>query len=247
MEQLKKLLADMVKLEEAESQIPPLEMRRKELKEIVDQRKLERDWAVLTAKNLEEPGFFQRLLGRVAEKQEKAQAEARQAAADYEASRRELDEVEYQLNALRGACAELSGSRGTYDRARLVYSAKADTEELHQLRWMETEVLRPVVVDILRRIREALNAARGWVTKELRPRYGALQTRRMEYMDLADAYAERLVRLTAYFPEGSITLGASMTSPGDYVRSVSTNLSQVDLLNIAIEQSLRVQEQVEKL
>ncbi len=63
----------------------------------------------------------------------------------------------------------------------------------------------------------------------------------------ADEYAEKLESLLVYFPEGSIKLGVSMSAPSDYIRSVSTNLSQVDLLNIAIEQSLRVQGELEAL
>lgn len=69
----------------------------------------------------------------------------------------------------------------------------------------------------------------------------------MEFLDLADEYAEKLQTLLVYFPEGSVTLGASISVPSSYVHSVSMNLSQIDLLNIAIEQSQRVQAQLEAL
>lgn len=247
MEHLQELLSNAAKLEELELQIPELKTRHAELKETVSDRKYERDWAILSAKNLEDPGFFQRLLGRVAEKQEKTQAEARQAAAAYEAVKRELDEVERQLTSVQETHAALSGTRETYAQARTAFLAGADSDGEQRLREMETEAFRPVAIECLRQIRKALYAVRGWMKKDLQPRHGALVSRRMEFLHLADDYAEKLQALLIYFPEGSVTLGASMSAPSNYIHSVSMNLSQIDLLNIAIEQSQRVQAQLEAL
>ena len=83
--------------------------------------------------------------------------------------------------------------------------------------------------------------------KNERPRYTGYETRQMEFWEYADLHAEQLQALLPYFPENSITLGASMTCPSDYIRSASMNLGQLDRVNIAVEQSLRVQEQIEKL
>lgn len=247
MEHVQKLLLNAAKLEELELQRPELEARYAELKETVSNLKYERDWAILTAKNLEDPGFFQRLLGKVAEKQEKAQAEARQASAAYEGEKRELDKVEQQLTCIRENHAALSDASAVYAQARAVFLADADSERKRRLQEMETEAFRPVAVECLRKIRDALYAARGWMRKDIQPRHGAVVTRRMEFLHLADAYAEKLQALLIYFPEGSITLGASMTEPSTYIHSVSMNLSQIDYLNIAIEQSQRVQAQLEAL
>ena len=247
MENLRKLLDNAAKLESLELQLPELEARHKELKETVADKKLERDWAIINAKNLEYPNFFQGLFTKVAEKQEKAQAEAREAAADYEKVKRELDTLEHQLTAIREDCSGLSGSRETYNHAREEFLSLAGADEVRQLREMETEAFRSVAVESVRQIRKALHAARGWMQKDLRPRYGTVVGRRMEFLHLADDYAETLQRLIVYFPEGSITLGASMSAPSSYVHSVSTNLSQIDLLNIAVEQSQRVQAQLEAL
>lgn len=128
MEHLQELLLNAVKLEELELQLPELKKRYNELKEIVSDRKYELDWAVLTAKNLDNPSFFQRLLGRVAEKQEKAQSEARQAAATYEAVKRELDELEHQLDTLQETYAARSDSREAYKQARTTFLASADPQ-----------------------------------------------------------------------------------------------------------------------
>lgn len=247
MEHLRELLCNAAKLEELELQLPELEARYAELKESAADRKNERDWAILAAKNLEDPGFFQRLLGRVAEKQEKAQAEARQASAAYEAEKRELDHVEQQLSSVRGAYAALSGTREAYAQARAAFLAAADSDGRQRLQEMETDVFRLVAIGCLKRIRNALYTARGWMKKDIQPRYSSVQTRRMEFLHLADAYAEKLQKLLIYFPEGSVTLGASMSEPSSYIQSVSMNLSQIDYLNIAIEQSQRVQAQLEAL
>lgn len=247
MEDLQELLSNAAKLAELELQLPLLKDRQAELKEIAADRKNDRDWARLTAKNWEEPTFFQQLLGKVAEKQEKAQAEARQAAAAYEEVRQELDVLEHQLNSCQEAYDALSGSRESYDLARTAFLATADSEGEHKLRMLEIEAFRPVAIDALRQIRNALHSARGWMVKELQPRYASRETRRMEFLQLADDYAQMLRGMLVFFPEGSVTLGASMTAPSDYIRSVSTDLSQTDFLNNAIEQSLRVQAQLEAL
>lgn len=247
MEHLRELMDNAAKLETLELQLPELEARHRELKEAAADKKLERDWAVINAKNLEDPNFFQRLFTKVAEKQEKAQAEAREAAAEYEKVKRELDTLEHQLTVLQGECSALSCSREAYRRAREKFLTAADAEEERHLREVETDVFRPAAVEAVRQIRKSLYAARGWMEKDFRPRYGTVVGRRMEFLHLADGYAEVLQRLIVYFPEGSVTLGASMSEPSSYIHSVSTNLSQIDLLNIAMEQSQRVQAQLEAL
>lgn len=247
MENMQQILSRAARAAELELQLPPLEDRHGELKEKAADLKNEMDWAKLTAKNLEEPTFFQRLRGRVAEKQEKAQAEAREAAAAYEQAKREYEELDHQVNTLRAESAELAGSREEYDRARSAYLRSADAGGVQQLRELECEAFRPVAIEAVREIRKALYASRGWMEKEQKSRYYIQESRRMEFIQLADVYSQTLQALLVYFPEGSVTLGASMTAPGDYIRSVSTNLSQIDRLNIAIDQSLRVQEQLEAL
>lgn len=247
MELLENLLANAVELERLELQLPELENRYAELKETVADKKLERDWAIINAKNLEDPNFFQRLFTRVADKQEKAQTEAREASAAYEPVKRELDEVQYRLDSLRKSCEALSGSREIYKKARTEFLAAEDADNVRRLREQEIDAIRPVALEVVKMIRKALYAARGWMQKDMRPRYGYPVGRRMEFLHLADAYAEKLESLLMYFPEGSVVLGASMSEPSSYVHSVSTNLSQIDLLNIAIEQSQRVQAQIEAL
>lgn len=247
MEQMRQFVSDAARLAELELSLPLLKPQLEEQREKVSDLKHEMDWAKLTARNLEEPTFFQRLVGKVAEKQEKAQAEAREASAAYEKAKRELDELEHQFNACQETYAALSGSREAYARARSEFLSSADDNGLEQLRLLELDAFRPVAIETVRQIRKALYASRGWIEKELKPRYHTHESRRMEFLQLADDYAEKLQALLVYFPEDSVTLGASMTAPGEYVRGASMNLSQVDRLNIAIDQSLRVQEQLEAL
>lgn len=247
MDRMQEKLSDAAKAAELELRLPLLTDRHKELKEKVFDLKNEMDCAKLTAKNLEDPGFFQRLLGKVAEKQEKAQAEARDAIAAYEQARREFEELEHQVQDLQEEYAALSGCREAYDQARAEFLCSADSDAVQTLRELECDTFRPVAIEALRQIRKALNASRGWMEKELKSRHYIQESRRMEFIRLADAYAQMLHTLLPYFPEGSVTLGASITAPGDYIRGASMNLSQIDRLNIAIDQSLRVQEQLEAL
>lgn len=247
MEQLKELMARAARFVELELQLPLVEAQHKEQSETVSDRKTEQDWAILEAKNWEFPNFFQRLFLRVAEKQEKAQAEARSAVAAYETAKRELDALEQELFALRQEREFLAGSREAFDRARAEFLRTATPGELQQLQEAQIDAFRPVAISCLRLIRKDLNRSHAWMQKSERPRYSGYETRQMEYWDYADLHAELLQSLLPYFPEGSITLGASMTRPSDYIRSASMNLAQLDRVNIAVEQSLRVQEQIEKL
>lgn len=247
MEHLLDLMNRAARFTELELQLPLLNEQHAFLQETAADRKQERDWAVLEAKNWENPDFFQRLLGRVAEKQEKAQAEARSAAAAYEAAKRELDELEHTLSARQQEHDALAGSREAYHRERQIFLSAATEEERYQLQEAQIDAFRPVAITCLRLIRKDLNRSHAWMQKNERPRYHGYETRQMEYWHLADRHAEILQTLLPCFPENSITLGASMTCPSEYIRSASMNLAQLDRVNIAVEQSLRVQEQIEKL
>lgn len=247
MEYLRVLLSNAAKLTMLELRLPELKDQHKELKETLSDRKLERDWAIIHEKNLEDPTFFQRIFTRVDEKLDKARTEAREATAAYETTKREWDAVEHQLQTTEEEISLLSGSWEVYKEARLAFLSTADEAAIQLLGNLEIEAFRPIAIECVRKIRKALYAARGWMQKDLRPRYGTVTGRRMEFLHLADDYAEKLQTLLIYFPEGSVTLGASVSEPSSYVHSVSTNLSQIDLLNIAVEQSQRVQAQLEAL
>jgi hypothetical protein len=247
MEQLQELMKRTARFVELDLELPLLEAQLAEQKEAVADRKHERDWAILEAKNLENPNFFQRTFTRIAEKQEKAQQEARQAAAAYEAARQELEALEHKLADQQQERDALVDSREAFDRERAAFRSVATEEELVRLQETQIDAFRPVAIRCLRLIRQDLNRSHAWMQKSERPRYHGYETRQMEFWDYADLHAEQLKALLPYFPENSITLGASMTCPSDYIRSASMNLGQLDRVNIAVEQSLRVQEQIEKL
>lgn len=247
MEQLLKLMKQTARFIELELELPLLKAELAERKEIVADRKHERDWAILEAKNWENPDFFQRLFTRVPEKQEKTQAEARAATAAYESAKQELETLEHSLSAQQLEHDSLAGSKEAYDRERLAFHSIATDDELTHLQEAQTDAFRPVAIRCLRLIRQDLNRSHSWMQKNERPRYAGYETRQMEFWEYADLHAEQLKALIPYFPENSITLGASMTCPSDYIRSASMNLGQLDRVNIAVDQSLRVQEQIEQL
>ena len=247
MEQLLDLMKRTARGVELELELPLLAAQLADQKETVADRKHERDWAILEAKNWESPNFFQKLFIRTQEKLEKAQADARAASSAYESAKQELEALEYQLSAMQQERDALAGSKDAFDRERQAFLSVATEDELARLQEAQIDAFRPVAIRCLRLIRQDLNRSHTWMQKNERPRYTGYETRQMEFWEYADLHAEQLKALLPYFPENSITLGASMTCPSDYIRSASMNLGQLDRVNIAVDQSLRVQEQIEKL
>ena len=249
MEQLNELMKQVARLVELESLIPLVTEQQAVLKADLADLKYSRDWYDLEAKRLENPNFFQKLLPGFADKQEKAQLEAREAAAAYEQGKRELETAEYTLASHRQELEALTGCREEYHRVRQLFRATATEEELARLQEAEIDVFRPVAVACLKLIRKDLNRSHHWMPKHdgTRARHGNHETRQMEFWELADAHARQLQSLLPYFPENSIQLGASLTCPSQYIRSASMNYAQLDRLNIAVEQSHLVQKQIEQL
>ena len=249
MEQLNELMKRTARLAELESLIPLTVEQQAAQKAALSDLKYTQNWYALVATKWEHPNFFQKLLPGFAEKQEKAQQEAREATAAYEQAKRELDTTEHILALQQHEFEALTGSREEYERQRQIFRSTATEAELARLQEAEIEVFRPVAIECLRLIRKDLNRSHDWMPKHdgIRARNYGHETRQMEFWELADLHARQLQALLPYFPENSITLGASMTCPSEYIRSASMNLAQLDRLNIAVEQSLRVQKQIEEL
>lgn len=249
MEQLNELMKRVARLVELESLIPLAAEQQAVQKAALADLKYSRDWYALEAKRLESPNFFQKLLPGFSEKQEKAQRDAREAAAAYEQGKRELETTEHTLASHRQELEALAGCKEEYDRARQLFRTIATEEELARLQEAEIDTFRPVAIACLRMIRKDLNRSHDWMPKHdgTRARHGNHETRQMEFWELADLHARQLQSLLPYFPENRIQLGASITCPSQYIRSASMNYAQLDRLNIAVEQSLLVQKQIEQL
>ena len=249
MELLNEQMKRVARLVELESLIPLAAEQQAVLKTALKDLKYSRDWYALEAKRLENPNFFQKFLPGFAEKQEKAHLDAREAAVAYEQGKRELEATEHTLASQKQELESLTGCKEEYDRQRQLFRAAATEDELARLQEAEIDTFRPVAIACLRLIRKDLNRSHDWMPKHdgTRARHGNHETRQMEFWELADTHARQLQSLLPYFPENSIQLGASMTCPSEYIRSASMNYAQLDRLNIAVEQSLLVQKQIEQL
>ena len=249
MEQLNERMKRVARQVELESLIPLASEQQAVKKAALADLKYSRDCYDLEAKRLENPNFFQKLLPGFAEKQEKAQLEAREAAAAYEQGKRELETTEHTLASYRQELESLTGCKEEYDRVRQLFRATATEDELARLQEAEIDTFRPVAIACLRLIRKDLNRSHDWMPKHdgTHARHSGHETRQMEFWELADLHARLLQSLLPYFPKNSIQLGASMTCPSEYIRSASMNYAQLDRLNIPVEQSLLVQKQMEQL
>lgn len=248
MEHLTALLSQAARAAMLELEVPLQRLEQEHLKKAAKDLKTDLDWARLEAKNLEEPSFFLRLLGKAEEKLEKARAEARTAAAAHETARRELETLTQRLEAAQTELDSLQGVPEAYTRERAAFLQNASHDQLQLLREQETDAFRPAAILTVRQIRNALQNAHPSMARDVRTKYdGTGCSRKLEFLDLADDYAEKLQALLVYFPENGITLGASLTRPSAYVCSASMDYAQLDRLNIAIEQSRRVQKQLEDL
>ena len=157
MEQLNERMKRVARQVELESLIPLAAEQQAVQKAALADLKYSRDWYALEAKRLENPNFFQKLLPGFAEKQEKAQLEAREAAAAYEQGKRELETTEHTLASQKQELESLTGCKEEYDRVRQLFRATATEDELARLQEAEIDAFRPVAIACLQLIRKDLN------------------------------------------------------------------------------------------
>ena len=247
MEKLTELLRGIARYVKLEKLLPALRAQRDEAKQTLKQKELEAAQWKYEADQWEHPGFFRRLLGNTAEKQEAALMKLRTARADRDAAKQNLAVLEEKLEKGTAEFDSLANCLDDYGRAKQDFLATADPEEAVQLRELELELLRPVALTRLRQLREALEALRPGMRRDTLTTLDGLYGNKFALLDLADQRSEQFRALLAHLPAEGIALGASLTFPSGYIRSVTNDRAQLDRVNIAIDQSYRVQKQISGL
>lgn len=247
MEKLTELLRGIARYVELEELLPELRLKRDEAKDTLKQKELEAAQRKYEADQWESPGFFRRLMGNTAEKHEAALMKLRTARADRDAAKQALAELDERLKADTAEFESLANCLEDYTRAKQAFLATATPEDAAQLRALELERLRPVALIRLRQLRETLEALRPGMRRDIFTTLDGLYGKKFTLLELADLRAEQFRAILAHLPAEDITLGASLTCPSDYIRSVTNDTAQLDRANFVIEQCYRVRGQIREL
>ena len=208
-----------------ERSIPDLEAKRKLLQAKVRETKMDCDWKEIEQKNLENPGFFQRIFGRTEEKKEKAYFAYREALAVWESVKRELAEVEIRLDAEKQQMQSLIGSKKAYDG----FSGNYTSEQ-------KCEVFGPVAVQAANRCIEALEEARVWMQEDALRKGVRSGNRKMEFLAHAAKNARQLMTIWGLIGLESIPVGSYLKDPDSYITNVTSEFKQLDRLETAQSQ-----------
>lgn len=196
-----------------EDEMPGLVLRREELEKQVKSLKSDLGWAKLEVKNLEQPGFFQRLLGRHEEKLEQAQAEVRRIAAAHAQAQRELEALESEL---RERQTELEALRPDVEHYARLKSTCPDQDALAQ---KEALVRCPVAVNAAERCIAALEKCRRSPVS-------------MDRLNQAEHELPLLRSVVDHLPQVCQSPGPYLRSGMQWIRAVS-GYAQIDRAELA--------------
>lgn len=247
MEKLTELLRGIARYVELDELLPELRLKRDEAKDTFKQKELEAAQRKYEADQWENPGFFRRLLGNTAEKQETALMKLRTARADRDAAKQAFAKLDERLKTDTAEFEALANCLEDYTRAKTDFLTTADPEEAARLREQEQEILRPAALTRLYQLRETLEALRPGMRRDIFTTLDGLYGRKFTLLELADLRAEQFRAILAHLPGEQISLGVSLTCPSDYIRSVTNDTAQLDRANFVIEQCYRVRGQIREL
>lgn len=230
---------------ELEDAIPHWQQQRAEQKTRLDELRLNRAQKKWDLDHLENPGFFQRLLGKSEEKKEKLAKQLREVTAALNAAQWELEALDKQIESGKQELEALAGSREAYARAR--QEAALTTIQESQLMLQEIAALTPVALAAADRVIEALEEARPWMQNDIRYTAVSSGNRKMEYLALAAENAGRLVEILAAMPEGCANVGSYLRSPEGYVDAATMEYAKLDRLNSAMDQVRETRNQLRML
>lgn len=245
MKDLRKHLHDYGRYLELEDCIPDWESQLPELRSRIRELQWNRDGKQSDLNALENPGFFQRLLGRVEEKKERLHKQLRESTAAHTAATQELAALEKRIAAGKAELASLSGSREAYERAR--QAAELTAMEESQLIMEQIAAFTPAALAAADRILDALAEARSWMQQDALRRGVSQENRKLEFLAKAQENVERLCSILQTMPEGIAQVGSYLQSPGSYITCVTSEFKQLDRLNLAMEQVQTVRNQLSNL
>lgn len=238
---MKQLMQDYGKYLELEGEIPRLEKQCAEMAELVREKKQDSTMAKLEVECWNDPGFFQRLLRNVPEKQEKARAAHNRAMAEYAEENRKLEEKQHQLKAFRQELAALESSKDAW----LAKKQQLTAPEEETFSALAKEVFGPAAVAAATGCIEALENARSWMQVDAVRKGVREGNRKLEFLEDAAKAARRLVWVLEQLPQGSVEVnGTYLKNPEGYVTGATSEFKQLDLLNMAQEQVRAVRKQL---
>lgn len=242
MEDLIKKLGDYARYLALEDSIPYWQQQRSDLKVRLGELRLSRDRKQWELDHLENPGFFQRLLGKAEEKKEKLTRQVSQVKAALNAARWELETLDKKLEEAMREKETLCGSREAYALAK--QEAVLTTMEESQLMMQEIAAFVPAAITAADRVLEALEDARPWMQQDVRYTGVSAANRKLECLTLAAENARRLVSILETMPQGCADVGGYLQSPEGYVDAVTMEYAKLDRLNSAIGQVRQTRNQL---
>ena len=242
MEDLIRKLGDYARYLALEDSIPYWQQQRSDLKVRLGELRLSRDRKQWELDHLENPGFFQRLLGKAEEKKEKLTRQVSQVKAALNAARWELEELDKKLEEAMREKETLCGSREAYALAK--QEAVLTTMEESQLMMQEIAAFAPAAITAADRVLEALEDARPWMQQDVRYTGVSAANRKLECLTLAAENARRLVSILETMPQGCADVGGYLQSPEGYVDAVTMEYVKLDRLNSAIGQVRQTRNQL---
>lgn len=234
MEELLTLLKQYGRFLELEDSIPYWQEQLPEMRTRIRELTVNRDGKQFALNALEEPNFFQRLLGRAEEKKEKLGKQLREVNAALSAAQWEQKALEEKIAEGKRELESLAGSREAYGQAK--QAAVLSMAQESQLMMQEIAAFTPAAIAAADRILEALEAARFWMQEDARSRGVRSDNRKMEFLAQAAENANRLVEILAIMPEGCAGVGSYLKNPGGYIDAVTSEYAKLDRLNNAISQ-----------
>ena len=218
---------------ELEDLIPEWERNLEENRQELLYLKQERNLKELEYMQWQEPGFFQRLLGRTEEKREKARQEVREAAAECDKFQREMEELAGKIAAGKKEMEALAGSQARYIAWRQACREEGSNSEAGML---TAAALAPAAIGAATRCLDALGGARGWARTDARMTRVREGNRKLEFLEEAEKNAKRLVFLLEQMPEGMVETGRYLQYGTGYITGVTSEYKQLDRVNLAMEQ-----------
>lgn len=245
MEELARLLNNYGRFLELEDSVPYWEAQLPERLARIRELKLNRDKKEIDLSNLQEPNFFQRLLGRTEEKKERLSKQLRESTAAHEAAKQELKALEKKIAEGKQELESLAGSREAYEQAKKAAVLTIGQES--QLMMQELAAFTPAALAAADRIIEALEDARFWMQEDAYRRGVSQDNRKMELLSSAEENAQRLRSILTIMPEGVAGVGSYLQSPNGYIYGVTSEFGQLDRLNNAIDQVRETRNQLRML
>lgn len=245
MEQLLEKLRSYGRYLELDDSIPYWESQIPELKARIRELEMNRNRKEAALAGMGDPNFLQRIFGKQEEKKEKLTAQIREVTAAMTGARWELESLNRKIEEGRQQLQSFSGSREDYAAARA--AARLNPAQESRLMMEEISAFGPGAMTAAGRVLEALEDARFWMQQDAVSSRVSQDNRKMECLARAEEAAGRLSEILSVLPEGSTPAISYLQAPRDYIYSPTSKFSQLDRVNMAIDQVGTARTQLRRL